>query len=309
MFPSLMAGPVIFYKDYIEFIEGHSIGNYKKPAPSSKQVVVRDPSPIRAVCKKMTIAVLCALTFVLFLPKFPITKVKDENFIENTTFSYKFWYLSVATLIVRAKYYFAWTLADAICNNAGLGWDGQSWNKFSNVDIFHFEFGTSLKESIDAWNKGTNMWLRFIVYKRITKYSTLATFALSAIWHGFHPGYYITFLSGALFTFAARTMRRHLRPYFISSNESKLPYDVITFAVTRFVMAYITFPFVLLEFWGSVVVYNKLLWVFHIFAVLAMYVGPRMILKADSGDLTQKNGIAMALRKAGPYSDAVGKID
>lgn len=309
MFPSLMAGPVIFYKDYIDFIEGHPITHYKKPTPSSKQIVVRDPSPVRVVIKKMVLAIICAVVFILFLPRFPISRIKEENFIENTTYSYKFWYLTVATSLVRAKYYFAWTLSDAICNNAGLGWDGTSWNKYSNVDIYHFEFGSSLKESIDAWNKGTNMWLRFIVYKRVTKYSTLLTFALSAIWHGFYPGYYLTFLSGALFTFASRTMRRHLRNHFVSSNESKLLYDIITFSLTRLVMAYVTFPFVLLEFWGSTIVYSKLYWVFHILGVLAILLGPRLIPKTDPGEMTQKNGIAHALRKAGPYSDAVGKID
>lgn len=307
MFPSLMTGPVIFYKDYIDFIEGHSIAHYKKATASSKQIVVRDPSPVRAVFKKVVLAVICGLVFVLFLPKFPMSRVKDEHFIENTTYSYKFWYLTVATSLVRAKYYFAWTLADAVCNNAGLGWDGSGWNKFSNVDIFRFEFGTSLKESIDSWNRGTNAWLRFIVYKRAAKYSTFLTFALSAIWHGFHPGYYLTFFSGALFTFASRTMRRHLRNYFTSSTESKLLYDVITFALTRFVLAYATFPFVLLEFSGSVIVYSKLHWALHVLAALAFYVGPHVIPKADPGE--QKNGIAMALRKAGPYSDAVGKID
>lgn len=311
MFPSLMAGPVIFYKDYIDFIEGRSllVSPHKHSPQSSKQIVILEPSPTRAVFKKVITAILCALVFVLFLPKFPISRIKDDDFIGGTTFSYKFWYLIVATSLVRAKYYFAWTLADAICNNAGLGWDGSSWNRFSNVNIFQFEFGTNLKESIDGWNKGTNMWLRFIVYKRMRKNSTFATFVLSAIWHGFYPGYYLTFLSGALFTFAARTIRRHLRPYFLASSESMIVYDLITFAITRFVLAYVTFPFVLLEFWGSVLVYSKLYWVFHVLASLAIWVVPRAFPKLKSGEMPQKNGIAMALSKAGPYSEAVGKID
>ncbi|XP_050293206.1 lysophospholipid acyltransferase 6 [Anthonomus grandis grandis] len=308
MFPTLMAGPMIFYKDYIEFINGHpsTTNNIKS---TSNQVVFHEPSPLRAICKKVILAIICALIFVLFLPKFPISRVKEQNFIENTSFGYKFWYLTVVTSLVRAKYYFAWTLADAISNNAGLGWDGETWNKYSNVDIFHFEFGTSLKESIDAWNKGTNRWLRFIVYKRFTTYPLVATFLLSAIWHGFHPGYYLTFLSGALFTFSSRTMRRHLRPHFLNSNESKLLYDILTFAVTRFVMAYVTFTFVLLEFSASVTVYNKLYWVWHILAVLALLLAPRVISKPNFIEVGQKNSITMALSKAGPYSDAVGKID
>uniref|UniRef100_A0AAR5PQI1 Uncharacterized protein n=1 Tax=Dendroctonus ponderosae TaxID=77166 RepID=A0AAR5PQI1_DENPD len=309
MFPSLMAGPAMFYKDYIEFIEGNSLMDLKKSTPSSKPVVVHEPNLMKVVFKKLALAIVCALVFVLFLPRFPITRLKDEDFINNTTFTYKFWYLSVATSLVRAKYYFAWTLADAICNNAGMGWDGSSWSRYTNVDIFRFELGTSLKESIEAWNKGTNQWLRFIVYKRSSSYSTLATFALSAIWHGFYPGYYITFLSGALFTFASRTMHRHLRPHFMYSSESKVLYNIITFAATRLVMVYITFPFVLLEFSGSVLIYHKLYWVFHIFACLTLWMVPQLLPKDKMGEMIQKNGIAIALSKAGPYSEAVGKID
>lgn len=55
---------------------------------------------------------------------------------------------------------------------------------------------------------GTNLWLRLIVYERVPKkYGTLLTFSLSALWHGFYPGYYLTFISGSLIVTAARTVR------------------------------------------------------------------------------------------------------
>lgn len=44
-----------------------------------------------------------------------------------------------------------------------------------------------------------------VVYERAPKnYGTILTFALSALWHGFYPGYYLTFATGALFVAAAR---------------------------------------------------------------------------------------------------------
>ncbi|KAJ8946051.1 hypothetical protein NQ318_005529 [Aromia moschata] len=275
MFPSLMAGPVVFYNDYIDFIEGN---NYGKLHNNSKDdiVIVHEPSPVRAVIKKVILALICALMFVSFLPRYPISRLKDDHFVEATSISYKFWYLTVSTTLMRFKYYFAWTIADAVCNNCGLGFSGSNedgttnWNKVSNVDIFQFEFGTSLKQSIEAWNKGTNTWLRMIVYERTRKYPTVLTYVLSAVWHGFYPGYYLTFFSGALFTFAARTVRRHARNHFMGNNESKLLYDILTFIVTHFVIAYLTFPFVLLEFWASVRLYNKMFWCFHVLAGLAL---------------------------------------
>ena len=44
-----------------------------------------------------------------------------------------------------------------------------------------------------------------VVYERAPKkYGTALTFSLSALWHGFYPGYYLTFATGALTVTAAR---------------------------------------------------------------------------------------------------------
>ena len=68
-----------------------------------------------------------------------------------------------------------------------------------------FQLGTSFRDCINNWNIGTNLWLRMVVYERVPKnYGTVFTFALSALWHGFYPGYYMTFASGALIVMAAR---------------------------------------------------------------------------------------------------------
>lgn len=65
---------------------------------------------------------------------------------------------------------------------------------------------------------GTNRWLRMIVYERVNNYATILTYALSAVWHGFYPGYYLTFASGALFTFAARTVCKKSFKIFVLIN-------------------------------------------------------------------------------------------
>ena len=180
------------------------------------------------------------------------------------------------------KYYHAWLLADSICNASGLGFNGYDsqgeakWDLISNVDVVKFEvfadliicyrfdsysndvffffrqFGLSLRDSIDNWNKFTNRWLRFVVYERTSKGKTILTYGLSAMWHGYYPGYYITFLGGAICTLASRSVRRSVRPYFLTNRMTKGFYDLLTFITTRIVMGYLTFSFVLLEFWFSV---------------------------------------------------------
>ncbi|XP_043478137.1 lysophospholipid acyltransferase 1 isoform X1 [Leptopilina heterotoma] len=266
-FQSIMAGPIILYHDYIDFIHGQRILEVKSLNGYSEKTsneIVLEPSPATIVVKKVLTSLFFALVFVTFIPSYSIVKVKDDEFLEKTSIIYKFWYLTIATMLVRFKYYHAWIMADAICNNSGLGFNGfdenqqSRWDKVSNVDAFKFETALSLRDSIEAWNKGTNRWLRSLVYERMLRNKTAYTYALSALWHGFHPGYYLTFANGAFFTYASRIVRRHVRPHFLISKKTKLFYDIITFLTTKVILTYTTFTFVLLELKPSITMYLHL---------------------------------------------------
>lgn len=69
----------------------------------------------------------------------------DDDFIETTSIFYKMWYIMMATTTIRFKYYHAWLLADAICNNSGLGFNGYEkdgnpkWDLISNINVISFE--------------------------------------------------------------------------------------------------------------------------------------------------------------------------
>lgn len=193
----------------------------------------------------------------------------------------------MATTVVRFKYYHAWLFADAICNNSGIGFDGfdergrSRWDLISNINVINFEFGTNFRECINNWNMGTNRWLRQVVFERVPrKYGTVLTFAMSAVWHGFYPGYYITFATGALFVSAARVARSRFRPRFQVNAVSRDIYDVLTCIFTRIFMAYATFPFVFLEFGGSARLYLKMFLCLHLTAGATLLVLPRLL----SGD-------------------------
>jgi len=67
-----------------------------------------------------------------------------------------------------------------------------------------------VKSFIDNWNIQTHMWLRLIAYNRMPSGKTLAVFVLSAFWHGFYPGYYLTFVLGAFLVYAGRSVRLFL---------------------------------------------------------------------------------------------------
>lgn len=79
---------------------------------------------------------------------------------------------------------------------------------FTVYRLIDFQTSLNLRDSIESWNKGTNLWLRSIMYERAGRNKVLYTYALSALWHGFYPGYYLTFASGAFFTMAARSVSK-----------------------------------------------------------------------------------------------------
>lgn len=114
-------------------------------ATNSNRTVVIEPSPMIPVITKVFLSMICVIVFVKFSPMFPIESIKEEHFLKTTTLAYKLWYLSIITTLVRFKYYFAWTLADAVCNNSGIGFNGYNsdgspnWNKFANINIIKFE--------------------------------------------------------------------------------------------------------------------------------------------------------------------------
>ncbi|XP_036331019.1 lysophospholipid acyltransferase 1 isoform X2 [Rhagoletis pomonella] len=286
-FQGLLAGPLVFYKDYIDFVEGYNL--LKRPSTNGnldngKTELVLEPSPTKAVIKKVIGSMVCAFIFMKFVKMYPIKNMKEDDFVENTSMAYKFWYAMMATSCIRFKYYHAWLLADAICNNSGLGFtgydkDGNSkWDLISNISVLGFEFATNMRDAISNWNCGTNRWLRTIVYERVPQqYGTVLTFALSAVWHGFYPGYYVTFATGAMMVTAARMARRMFRHRFQRTQFTRMFYDILTCLTTRLVMSYATFPFVLLEFMGSIRLYLKFYLCLHIAALITTFILPKFI--------------------------------
>ncbi|KAG5679352.1 hypothetical protein PVAND_008923 [Polypedilum vanderplanki] len=290
-FQSLMAGPLVFYRDYIDFIEGcNMITKSNSNGKLDERKQIHEPSPTKAVLKKVLASVVCAYIFVKLINVYPIKNMKDDSFINDANVFYKFWYIMMATMAVRFKYYFAWMFAEAIVNNAGLGFNGYEndgtakWDMLTNIYVIPFELGTNFRDCINSWNIGTNSWLRMVVYERVHKnYGTGLTFALSALWHGFYPGYYLTFATGALIVTAARKARRMFRHRFQETELSRTFYDVITCIVTRLFMGYATFPFVLLEFGVSIRLYLRFFMCLHFVALFTIYVLPKLVRGSSDG--------------------------
>ncbi|XP_072365801.1 lysophospholipid acyltransferase 1 isoform X1 [Scyliorhinus torazame] len=279
-FLGILAGPTSSYKDYIAFIEGNHI-DMKLIEEHLKQKSIKqfpDLSPLRAVANKMLITFVCLVWFTVITKNFPISYNVDAKFTNEASFFRKVCYLFISVHASRPKYYFAWTLADAINNAGGFGFNGLDengnlrWDLISNLNIWNIETATSFKMCLDSWNIQTGAWLKSVCYDRAPYFPTALTFILSALWHGVYPGYYFTFTTAILITLAARAMRSSFRHYFLSSKTMKLGYDFFTWASTQLALCYIVTPFLLLATEPTIKFYKSMYFHFHILCAFVLLI-------------------------------------
>ncbi|KAI6244088.1 hypothetical protein M3Y99_00079000 [Aphelenchoides fujianensis] len=272
-FQTVLTGPLCFFTDYNDFIDGKEMS-----ANERKTISVWD-----ACLPKFVFAIGCAVVFALFNKKFD-----PEQMVERETLRlpwYKYWtLLHIVGFVKRTQYYYAWIFADAVSNLSGFGFNGYDshgrpkWDLISNVNAWKVETALSLKITLDNWNCTTMYWLRRVAYERVPKnYRTISTYFLSAVWHGFFFGYYLTFLTGALFTVSARIARRCLRHHFQSSWALARFYDVLTFIATKACLSYTVFPFVTLHWNPGFFLYKQFYFAPHLAAIFGAVVLPRIL--------------------------------
>ncbi len=75
------------------------------------------------------------------------------------------------------------------------------------MDIYKLEMSMRVKDFLANWNISVHEWLKYYVYLRLldnTKRggtnlkAAMLTFIVSAIWHGFYPGFMVFFLGAGL---------------------------------------------------------------------------------------------------------------
>ncbi|GMM39065.1 lysophospholipid acyltransferase [Saccharomycopsis crataegensis] len=273
-FPSLLTGPSFDYADYDRWIHGQlfsDVPEERKPGRRRKRMI---PKNGKVVAWKVIQGLFWAVLFfkgasfvstdAIFDPKF-----KSHGFISKAVILY------ILGVTYRFKYYAAWTISEAGCILCGLGYNGYDkqtgkfkWNAVQNVDPIAFETGQNAHVCLEAWNMNTNKWLKNYVYLRVKHKnrkpgfkSTLFTFVVSAFWHGTRPGYYLSFVCGALFQSCMKIYRKNIRPIFLDNGKKKFAYDVMSWVVTQLSFGFMVQPFMILDFsksiycWGSVYFY------------------------------------------------------
>jgi len=132
---------------------------------------VIEPSPTKAVVKKVMGSMICAFLFMKLVTIYPVKSMQDDDFVLKTSVFYKFWYVMMATTCIRFKYYHAWLLADAICNNSGLGFTGYDkdgspkWDLISNINVLSFEVRFLIMMMREKFVFQLILWIFLVCYK------------------------------------------------------------------------------------------------------------------------------------------------
>jgi lysophospholipid acyltransferase len=277
-FPSFLVGPAFDYNDYRRWIETTMFDvpegvDVSKAAPTRKQRKI--PRSGRPAAWKAASGLGWIALFLKFSTWYSVPLVLSDDFMKYNFF-HRVWILEMLGLTTRLKYYGVWSLTEGACILSGMGYGGidpktgkTRWDRLNNVNPWGIESAQNSRAYLENWNKNTNNWLRHYIYLRVTPHgkkpgfrASLATFTTSAFWHGFYPGYYLTFILGAFIQTVAKNSRRYFRPFFMSPDgktptPNKRYYDIFSYFVTQTAFCFTTLPFVTLGLGESLTVWAR----------------------------------------------------
>ncbi|KAK9470887.1 MBOAT, membrane-bound O-acyltransferase family-domain-containing protein [Dipodascopsis tothii] len=309
-FPSLLIGPSF---DFAEFARWLDLSMFDEPART------RGGKPRRRIPRSGRVATLKAAEGVLYValwvaltPTFSAEAVLGDGFMTHNVV-YRIFFLWPLNIVYRLKYYGAWSLAEGACILSGLGYNGRDdkgrarWDRVRNIDPVRFETGQNTFTLLEKWNMNTNKWLKSYVYLRVTPAgrkpgfrSTMATFCASAFWHGIHPGYYLTFVTGAFMQTCGKYSRRYIRPFFLTPDLSgpgpyKRYFDFVSWVAVQLGIAYTVQPFVILGFYDSMRLWARVWFYGHVVLFSMMIVFSTGVRKTIEGRLRERSKTASKL--------------
>lgn len=221
-FPSLLCGPAMDFAEYRRWLDlsmfdvPATADPAKKPPTRKKRRIPRSATPSMWKLATGLVWIVCFLNFSGWY--------NTELLLDDSYMSYslprRLWILHMTNFTARMKYYGVWSMTEGACILAGLGYNGFdpvtgkiNWNRLSNIYPWGVESAQNTRAYLENWNIKTNLWLRHYIYLRVTPRgkkpgfrASLATFTTSAIWHGFYPGYYLTFVLASFIQTVAKSM-------------------------------------------------------------------------------------------------------
>ena len=187
-YPGFLAGPAVSYKEFRYFIEDDPKYRYKRT--------------LKTIMYQLGVLVFSMLC-VIFESKVINLGYLLEPEYKDRSVLYKIYYCYVYFLFFRIKMVLIFTLAQL--QNVILGLQAVDGDKpfdlLKSINFMESDFSLNMKTRIGGWNVAINRWLKTCFYgpsMEIFGFSkdkaSLLTFGMSALWHGFYPSYYLSFI-------------------------------------------------------------------------------------------------------------------
>ena len=253
-YPTSIIGPSIEYKDFINFIEEKDCYSH---LPYIKLI---SNGFLYFLFSFIQMGI-----YAFFSPKIPISYIGNKEF-GNKNLLYKIAYMYIALIPVRAKYYSGWLTSYTVLIINGIAYTEtkddktgkiiQSFEKGCYGSILYDEFGINPKFKLVEWNKTIHLWLKYNIFTRTInidkkpfkknfQLASLLTFIGSAIWHGYYPTYYFTFICLYFYQVGNEPLDR---VGFYKYAEKNIVLNIVMRIVVQLMFNMIGIPFFNLEF-------------------------------------------------------------
>lgn len=183
------------------------------------------PSRLPKMTMSLVYAVVhLAIYLVFFVGYFHVDFMWTKDFLRMSGWKCVGYAIGAVTF-VRFKYYFAFKMCSCSLDATGITFSGYkqphidedspkaaydvaavpTWDLIPTCLPFEFETATSMRDKVRTWNMSVQSWLSRCVYHRYrtsVEYrkdkeaqarGQLLVFMVSAFWHGFYFGYYLSF--------------------------------------------------------------------------------------------------------------------
>ncbi|KYQ90954.1 60S ribosomal protein L5 [Tieghemostelium lacteum] len=283
-FPTFLAGPTIEISDYLGWTSLAMFSDVKKQDLSSNGMPRSGSASLWVMIKAFSCFPLVILSGIHNVPYLICSEYQLQPIWVRLVL------LHIHIALTRFKYYFAWFLSEGSAILSGIGYNGYDkegkkiqWNRITNAEPLVVEFASNIRDISSRWNIGTGDWLKRYVYLRLTPpgakptfTATLLTYATSAFWHGFYPGYYFFFVNATFLTEIAKDFRRKLRPLFYKNANTKeetpiqpfkFLYDVIGWAIVEWFLSFLGFSFLSLTLEDTLALWKS----YHYIPMVILY--------------------------------------
>ena len=168
------------------------------------------PAPFAETFRYLAEGAACLGLVLGVQPYIPMEHMWGEAYWERPYWQ-RLGYYYCAMWVRRSFFYAPFKLSGAAISACGLTYNGKDkdgkhrWDKIVPVHVAEIETAASTMEMLRGWNYQVHLWLKFYVQARLVgpdqragTRESMATFMVSAFWHGFYPFYHVMFFFAAV---------------------------------------------------------------------------------------------------------------